>query len=62
MHLQPLGHNGLGVRTNKITEEDVRTIREIGDSVPREELAERYGISTHHVYRIIARRAWQHVL
>lgn len=43
----------------RLTEDDVRALRALGDSY--ESLALRYGISAHQTYLIATRRRWPHV-
>lgn len=52
---------GAGCHNAKLDEAGVRDIRRRWGSVPRSELAERYGITDRHVWKIATGRAWRHV-
>ena len=44
---------------SKLKEREVIEIREIGDSIPRKELAKRYGISYQSINDILSHRTWK---
>jgi len=49
---------GSSINTAKLTEADVRQIRELYDSVGRAALARRYGILPTTVWQVATRRSW----
>lgn len=45
----------------KLTEDDVREMRSLADSLTKKQLAEKFGISYPNVRHILSRRTWFHV-
>lgn len=46
----------------KLTETDVRTIRDsLLGSMSHREIAERYGVTPNNIYRIATRKSWRHI-
>lgn len=45
----------------KLTEEQVREIREIGFSQTRMSLSKKYGVSRSHILRLIRNEGWEHL-
>ena len=53
---------GETVPTSKLTEADIRAIREShADGVGRSQLARRFGVRPHQIYKIVTRRQWAHI-
>jgi len=48
-------------RGSKLTEADVLAIRYVGRSVPLEDLARKFGVSTSAISRILLRKTWKHL-
>lgn len=51
---------GVGNPASKITEDDVRAIRD--SSEPRSTLASRYGLHPQQIHKIRTRQRWKHVI
>lgn len=45
----------------KLTEKDVRAIRELVSVMSHKEIALRYGVSRHHVGRVLSGSRWSHI-
>jgi hypothetical protein len=52
---------GEGHPLHKLAAEEVRQIRTLADSVPRYELAKRFGVSEATIGQILKRETWKHV-
>ena len=56
-----LDNRGVHCPTAKLSEDDVRTIRRLADSVTGKELARRFEVSKATISYIISRRTWRHI-
>ena len=45
----------------KVTDAAVREIRSLAQSIPRRDIADRFGLQAGHVSKIVSHRAWRHV-
>lgn len=55
------GHGSRHARAN-FTEEQIVTIRKMGETIPFSHIARRFGVSGHCIESIIHRRTWKHVI
>lgn len=45
----------------RLSDEDIKTIRELKKTETNKQIASRYNISTTHVWRIVTNRGWKHL-
>ena len=55
---QPMGET---IPWSKLTEDDVRRIREMAGSISQDKMAIMFGVQQSHISRIVNRREWRHV-
>ena len=56
-------HRGESIGSAKVTDEEVREIRQIWDNrkMSQREIARRYGVTQVAVHHIVARKSWKHI-